>query len=328
MLTADGCQDVVNPAEAGCCPPPLCGNDLCCTFVAFFNLLPSGPLWDYWKNAAISYFESNEDPAECPLVNDPACPSLVLHAIYTVLRLRNVVHTALWPAFRESNPITAVTTLDYHLDRLNWENCYASHCRSATLGALSPIEVMGECGPIYCEPPYPPELELALKRAIATALSRAQMGVIKNLCGLNWIIEPLGATLTPVYYVPPPGCVDPPGEDTGWPDMDDPCVEVPEEPCPPDNCDPELCTGMAFEICPTGAPLNGVGSGDVCDTLNPAPVQPWFDWGCLEDRPAGVPDRVWPGVLAADCILRSLVPYLTCTNPPTLIQCCPEVMPA
>ena len=61
-----------------------------------------------------------------PADKDPRCPSLVLHAIYTVLKLRGVVHGALWPAFRESNPYTAVTTLDYHLERLQWEDCYAS----------------------------------------------------------------------------------------------------------------------------------------------------------------------------------------------------------
>ena len=55
---ADGCVPFVDHRRSGCCPPPLCGNDLCCTFVAFFNLLPSGPLWDYWKAAAISYFQA------------------------------------------------------------------------------------------------------------------------------------------------------------------------------------------------------------------------------------------------------------------------------
>jgi hypothetical protein len=330
MLSSDGCINVAVIDDPSCCPPPLCGNDLCCTFVAFFNLLPSGPLWDYWKAQAISYFQSNDNPAECPLLQDPRCPSMVLHAIYTVLKLRHMVHHALWPAFRESNPNTAVTTLDYHLDRLNWENCYASHCRAATLGVLSPIEVMGECGPIYCEPNYPPELEVALKRAIAVSLTRANMGVIKNLCGLNWIIDPLGAVLVPIYYVPPAGCVDPPDDGVIWPDQDVPCIEVPEEECAGDPCDPDsACVGMAFELCPSRSYLDGVGTGDVCDTLAPPPQVPaWFDWGCLDDRPAGVPDRVWPGVLAAECIVRSLVPYLTCQNPVTLYQCCPEVMPA
>src|SRR4029079_4097131 len=91
-------------------------NELCCTFVAFFNLLPSGPLWDYWKQIAISYFERNDTRADCPLLRDPKCPSLILHAIYTVLKLRGVVHHALWPAFRESNANTAVTTLRFELE--------------------------------------------------------------------------------------------------------------------------------------------------------------------------------------------------------------------
>src|SRR5262245_48354560 len=141
MLTADGCQGTAEIDYAGCCMPPLCGNDLCCTFVAFFNLLPSGPLWDYWKQKAISYFASHDDPAECPLLQDPDCPSLILHAIYTVLKLKHVVNNALWPALRESNVYTAVTTLDAHLERLQWEDCYNQHCRQVLLGEITPYEI-------------------------------------------------------------------------------------------------------------------------------------------------------------------------------------------
>ena len=101
VLSADGCVETFIPEDTGCCPPPLCGNDLCCTFVAFFNLLPSGPMWDHWKATAIDYFQHSEDPGECPLVKDPQCPSLILHAIYTVLKLRGVVHGALWPALQD-----------------------------------------------------------------------------------------------------------------------------------------------------------------------------------------------------------------------------------
>jgi len=288
-LTADGCQPVAVIDETGCCPPPLCGNDLCCTFVAFFNLLPSGPLWDYWKQQAISYFEHNEDPAECPLLRDPACPSLVLHSIYTVLKLRHVVHTGLWPALRESSPWTAVTTLDNHLERLRWEDCYNQHCRSVLLGDITPLEIWGECGPVFCPPDYPPELVCALKRGIAIALTRANMGVIKTLCGLNWVIEPLGAELKPKYI----------------PTSDNPC-----------NL---LCTyNPVFEICYSRDWLEGCGSGDICETLLPRPHVPAFwDRGC--DVPAGLPQQVWPGVLAAECIVRSLLPK-NCPNPIT--RCC------
>ncbi|KRR21368.1 hypothetical protein CQ14_06880 [Bradyrhizobium lablabi] len=318
MLSADGCVDVLVPDDVSCCPPPLCGNDLCCTFVAFFQLLPSGPLWDYWKQAAISYFQRSDDPAECPLLNDPQCPSLILHAIYTVLKLRGVVHGALWPALRESNPYTAVTTLDYHLERLQWENCYASQCRSMALGPLSPLEVMGVCGPVYCEPPFPPELVAALKRGIAISLTRANMGVIKNLCGINWVIEPLGAEIMPIYASPlpdpcppdppPEGCEPNPPED-----VDLTCLET--------DCDPFDCeSAKQFYLCQSRDWLQGVGTGDVCESNVPIRVPAWFEWPCYTDKVAGMPDIIWPGVLAAECIIRSLLP---CSGAGiTITRCC------
>jgi hypothetical protein len=293
MLTSDGCTEVLTSDQPSCCAPPLCGNDLCCTFVAFFNLLPSGPLWDYWKAAAISYFESHDDPAECPLLKDPACPSLVLHAIYSVLKLKAMIHGALWPALRESNPYTATTTLDDYLARLQWEDCYAQHCRSVLLGELTPYEVMSDCGPLFCEPNFPPELVCAVKRNIAIALTRANMGVIKNICGINWVIEPLGAEIKPIYLVAPT-----------------PPIVLP--------CDPSVCQGVAFEVCQTRDWLAGCDDGDVCTTQMPPPkIQAYWDWGC--DRPAGLPEQIWPGVLAAECIVRSMVPP---TCPTNITNCC------
>jgi hypothetical protein len=283
-------------------------------------MLPSGPIWDYWKNAAISYFERNDDPAQCPLLTDPRCPSLVLHSIYTVLKLRNVVHGALWPALRESSPYTAITTIDNHLARLQWEDCYAQHCRSVLLGEMTPLEVWTSCGPMFCPPDYPPELENAIKRGVATALTRANMGVIKNICGLNWIIAPLGAEIKPVYYVPPEECVDPPDEYPIFPEQPVPCIEVPPDQCIDQDtlCDPSPCANVAFEICNVGDYLPGIGSGDVCETLVPVPpVLAYWDRGC--DRPAGLPDRVWPGVLAAECIVRSMLPPQCPSN---ITRCC------
>jgi hypothetical protein len=277
-LTADGCIPCTKPDDIYCCPPPLCGNDLCCTFVNFFQLLPSGPMWDHWKRKAIDWFENNDNPAECPLITDPNCPSLMLHSIYTVLKLRGVVHNALWPALRESNPYTAVTTLDHHLERMRWEDCYAQHCRSLVVGALTPLEVWTECGPQFCPPDYPPELEAAIKRGIAIALQRANMGVIKNLCGLNWIIEALGAEMKPVYIYTD----------------DNPCAY--------------LCTDKPqFTIGAKHDWIESAGDGDICKTHEPRDHIPaYWDRGC--DKPAGLPDRVWPGVLAAECIVRSILP--------------------
>jgi len=288
MLTADGCTEIATPLEdEACCPASLCGNDLCATFCAFFNLLPSGPMWNQHKAAAISYFQTSDDPSKCPLLKDPTCPSLVLHAIYVVMKLKLFVEHALWPALRESNPMTAVTTLDAHLDRMQWEDCYRQACRPG--GGITPYEINGECGPVFCPPDFPDDLACALKHNVAIALTRASMSPIKNLCGLNWIIDPLGAELKPIYV----------------PDSANPCNE--------------LCTdNPQFQICNARDWLEGCGSGDLCDTQTAAKqVQAYWDRGC--DAPAGLPTRIWPGVLAAECLIRSLLPPL-CVNQVT--RCC------
>jgi hypothetical protein len=307
-LSADGCVPYVELDDTGCCMPPLCGNGLCCTFVAFFNLLPSGPLWDYWKAAAISYFQYNDDPHECPLVKDPHCPSLVLHAIYSVLKLKAGVHNALWPAMRESNPYTAITSLDDWLARLHWEDCYRQHCRSVLLGEITPYELLGECGPVFCGVDLGPELECAVKRAIVIALTRANMSPIKTLCGLNWIIEPLGAELIPIHEITPkfipqhPGTLPPRGEE----ECVSMCVEEPPQ----------------FAVCRTRDWIYSCGTGDVCDINKPLPkISASWSYAC--GKPAGLPADVWPGVLAAECIVRSMLqshcpPNITSNYPP----CC------
>lgn len=293
MLSADGCVPFKTDDGYFCCPPPLCGNALCCTFVAFFSILPSGPLWDYWKQAAISYFESNDDPAECPLLKDPRCPSLVLHVIYAVLKLKHLINNAMWPALRESNPNTAVTTLDDWLARLRWEDCYNQHCRSVLLGEITPLEIWTDCGPVFCPAGYPPELEWAVKRGVVLALTRANMGIIKNICSINWVIEPLGAELKPVYQPPT---------------------------LPPVECDPNDCSNTAFELCNMQDWLYGQPSGDVCETQIPWPKIPgYWDTVCMMDRPAGLPDKIWPGVLAAECIVRSMLPPRCPSN---ITRCC------
>lgn len=282
-LTADGCQEVATLPDTGCCPPPLCGNELCCTFVAFFQILPSGPLWDYWKAAAISYFQYNSDPKDCPLIADPDCPSMVLHAIYAVLKLKKMVNDALWPALRESDPFTAVSTLDAWLKRLQWEDCYNQHCRSVILGEITPYEILTECGPVFCDPEFSPELAAAVKHNILRALTRAQMGVIKNLCGLNWVIEPLGAELT-----------------ARQPQAPNP---TPVAPCD-DGCPPNI----GFVISPNSDWLEGAGSGELCEAGIRPKVPAVWDRAC--NKPAGLPDQIWPGVLAAECIVRSMLPSM------------------
>lgn len=295
-FTADGCQETADLATVDCCPPPLCGDELCGTFCAFIGILPSGPMWDYWKRRATSFFQSNpENPLVCEPLMDPACPSIVQHAIYTVLKLRDLIHNALYPALRESDPTTAEVTLDDWLERFHWEDCYRQHCRSVILGAITAYEVHGPCGPIYCEVPIPEALNNAVKRGVVIALTRANMGVIKNLCGINWIIEPLGAE---VLAVPVAECPDP----------------FADEPC-----DSECCT-LHFNIQNKGATIQGVLETPVCEAGLVRPnIQAYLDTPC--DMPAGLPEVIWPGVIAAECIVRSLLP-LTCGGNITIRNTC------
>jgi hypothetical protein len=206
------------------------------------------------------------------------------------MKLKLMVHTALWPAFRESNPATAITTLDDHLARMQWQDCYTEHCRTVLGSELTPYEIWTNCGPMFCPPDFPPELEAAVKRGIATALARSNMGVIKNLCGLNWIIEPLGASIRPIYT---------------------------PQPTPPiyDEC-ASMCEDIMFEVCPTSEWIDSVGSEDVCGE-GPEKISAVWDRGC--DKPAGLPETIWPGVLAAECIVRSMMPP-TCTS--YIKSCC------
>ena len=177
---------------------------------------------------------------------------------------------------------------------MQWEDCHRQHCRSVLLGDLTPYEIMSECGPLFCNPSIPPELENAVKKGVATALARANMGIVKNLCSLNWVIEALGAEIKPVY--PPP---------------------APAHPVAPDPCN-ACVEPIAFQICNTSDWLDGVGSGELCETHLPPPkIQAWWDWEC--DRPAGLPEKIWPGVLAAECIVRSLMP-VNC--PSSISRCC------
>lgn len=279
-----------------CCPPDLCGVDLCGLLCSFINLLPSGPMWDYWKASAISHFQSsNPDLRQCEALYSPDCPSLVQHAIYTAIKLYDLWQNALFPAVRESDPNTAVTTLDDWLERYRWEDCFRQHCRSVLLGTLTPFELPGPCGPIYCDIDIPEELNNAVKRGIIIALTRANMGVIKNLAGINWVIEPLSARVQPRNQTP---CED----------LDGP------EPCAEDCCQ------LEFEIVNFGGTIPGVYDTTACNENTPRPKVPAsINLGC--DVPAGLPETIWPGVVAAECIVRSMLP-LTCGTEIKLTRTC------
>lgn len=278
----DGMAPIGVLPPSGCCPPSICEispESIKCSFV---NLLPNGPLWDKAKDAGI---ECNIDG--CVTDCDSGigsefsmCGSMVAHAVYSARKLYQIIMTGLWPALRESDPSTAYSTMDEWLDRLGWIDCYNSHCRDASLGEITPYEILGPCGVEYCPPTFSPELARVYKRGIIMALWRMRHGLVSNLAAINFILEPLYAELVidPAY-----------GTST----------EV-------EKC---LILRTTAETAPVVNPFPCPRTNETLlrDTKT---VNLWLSPG--KGLCAGGPTKAYPLVLAAHCIVRSLLP--TCCN--------------
>lgn len=287
---ADGCLDAaVIPSQGDCCPPGLGEISYCAMACAFIGLLPSGPMWDRPKAEAMSFYQDQSAAGLCgastcaPFESSEAtsCYSLVQYSVYLSNILMDMLLNALWPALREADPFLAVTTLDDWLDRLGWEDCYRTACRSPMLGALTPYEIPGACGPIYCPVDLPDDLECAIKRALVHSLSRAAMGGIRTICWINWVIEPLGAMIE---------------------------VTSPDEVCR--NKQITLVqTSDTLPACPT----------DICPAAIdkpqgtvPARISTLNPDSC--DFSLGLPNEIWPAGLSAACIVSSLLPNHLANN--------------
>lgn len=254
-----------------CCPPSICEitpESLICNFI---NLLPSGPLWDEAKREGIN----------CPTWCDTGCPtdscgSLVSYAAFVGRRLHSMISDNLWPTIRETSPYTAYDSLDSWLERLRWRDCYMGTCRLATLGELTPYEIMGECGPEYCPPTFPRDLELAYKRGVVIALHRMRMKPPRTVAAINFILQSLYSELV----------IDPKYN--------------------PDDPESKLClilrpTGdYGLAVVPEACPRTDQSIADAQKTvrlfMTPA------DGIC-----AGGPNRVYPLTLAAHCIVLALM---------------------
>jgi len=285
-----------------CCVDPLC-PDPCATACAFVDLLPTGPLWDKQKAAVKAAFED----AGCAGPLDLDCPSMSAYALYASQVLQDLVQDALRPAVLGADPYFATPeTLDGWLERLGWVDCFRNACRDPYLAQFSPYECTDSTAngcteaSIYYPPVFPQDFEDALKAAILRSVVRLRRGVIRNLDGLNWILEPLGAAITPKTPYPAPV--------QGNLDGTCGCPENGETHCP------QCWSGyVELEICSISATLPAADN-DHCDNNPPAPVataQPYTD--CT-----GAVVTLYPSVLAAECIVRSL---LTKACPNIIVRC-------
>ena len=295
LLTPDGCQDRVaswarEPDQ--CCAILPC-PDPCAVACDMVNLLPCGPMWDRQKEQALEWLRGfNNAPFDLckPLIEcePPPCPSLAMFAVFMSRFVSSAINDTLWAYQRESNPFTAVTSLEQWKDRLGYQDCFRAACRPNFQDTPSPFEYDG----LYCPPELPPEYWCALDHATVVALARMRVDGIHNLCYLNYVIEPFGAKIEPTCR-----CV---------PGLDGPCIQ-------------EDCCDIAFKVCPTSCTLTPCPPLTCLDTSAEAtPVPACVNWECVKPVGRNVPDIIWPGVIMAQCFLRSFLP-----DCPSIVYQCP-----
>ena len=180
---------------------------------------------------------------------------------------------------------------------------------------------------------YPADLQAALEHALLVSLSRMQLGVIPNQENINFIIAPLSAEILSITA----GCkvIDPCGENVD-PDCATDCNQMSGHHVPADQnaCDP--CAQMAATIhcpeAPTCFVVNLVNQGPKmfsapsrdcfgkrdkypptdkitrCSEFPCETVQSYIDVKVDATSSGSFHGRIYPGLLAAECIVRSLLP--------------------
>jgi hypothetical protein len=272
----DGRVPIGELPSDGCCPPDLCSitpESIACAMV---GLLPSGPLWDKSKELALACGGTCDQNCDQFGPEQDMCASLVLHSIYSARKLHYYIQSALWPAVREANPVTAWSTMDEWLDRLGWVDCYNTFCREKYLGEMTPYEIIGECGIQFCPPTFSEELTRIYKRGVITALWRMRLGFLPNLASINFVLSSLYSELV----------LDP-----AW------SAASGEPPVLVLRPTATMAPIVLKEPCPRSQTTILEGQKQVKLYLTPA------DGLCV-----GGPKRAYPLTLAAHCIVLSLLP--------------------
>lgn len=270
----------------GCLDIP-CADDVAylCSFV---DLLPCGPLWDTQKEAVRNQIAEAGGIPECGF----ECPSMPVLAAFIGQNLSTNVRSILGANLRESNPLTAVETVDDWLDRLGWSDCFRTACTADEIDAASPYTASDGCGGVtYVATDFPADFEAALKHAILRSVVRFGRGVIKNLDAINYVIEPLGVTFAPAYSARVQCYID-----------------DPDAACPCGANAPCWANEIRFKLTPTGTTIPGAPTADsFCgECADPVAIEQTYSNGVDTVQ-------LYPNVIAAECFVRALLPR-TCPN--------------
>jgi len=292
-----------------CCPPTIC-NIIPCDFICQFvnGILPSGPMWDEAKRdgviqitEAFTLRQTCDDNICYPTV----CVTLVDHAIYAARKLWSYLKMFLEPVAQEASPFTAVQSLDFWLASLGWDDCLACE------GEPSIANMLAEA---------PEELVLAVRRGIAIALARMTLRPIATVDAINWIIGELGCELTAEFSSDPWQSMSKDNEPTIDDARDGDQVD---QGCVVADCT-VLRPLLRYTIrlhsrtlrkvklsmcdlagCPPAKATTPCSRCDECEF-----VEGSFEPSAPDGRCRGgqATARLWPGVAAAMCIVRRMIP--------------------
>lgn len=335
----DGMAPQGKLAHDACCPPSLCMIDPCMIACSMVQLLPRGPLWDRVKAETVSNIMKTRLAAGCSNGECPdVCASMADYAVFVSRGLNEALFGPLASALRESNPFTAYDTLDEWLERLGWHDCFSCACRDPDFGSeLTPLEIWGPIsddglceGPICCPVEYPAELQRAVKRGTVVALARMLLEPPRRLDAINFVIAPLGARLEPTVYrniITDFRCPTNDSEalccisiDELERNADPRYLATDTDTIDPDRCD-QVLRQYEFRIAAASdtlvAPVKldcfspretapGSWNLSMCTPAHECLLPAHYDTNLCGDP--GQPRRLYPGVMAAECIVRSIMP--------------------
>ena len=263
------------------CASVLCASEeqMICAVV---DLLPCGALlWDKEK----AYVKQTVSDSGGIPTEGFETTSMAVYAAFLGQSLHSYVSEILVSSYRESNPITAVTTREEWLTKLGWVDCFRSVCRDECTARFSPYEnTLDQCSASsYFPTDFSAEFESALAHNTLRAIRRMQRGVIKNLSGINFVLSPLGIELAPQTFHPK-------------------VQDYLDGNLPYEDCVPCFSCYASFELRSVSPTLAAAPVDDACGGT-PAEVDALQDYIDAD----GNATALYPGMMVAECIVRSLI---------------------